>query len=132
MAPCLFHWPKHRLKPSCASRCVPQPQWDPEGIDMGASDAQLRATGALGDLPLIVLTARDHGAPPPDLPAGFIAAYDAMFHELQYDLVRLSSRSAHVYAEKSGRFIQLDEPELVIDAVRQLVVAARASEWVKG
>jgi len=101
------------------------PAWDPEGIDLGASDAQVRAAGLHGALPLIVLTARDHGAPPPDLPADFIAAYDAMFHELQRDLARLSSRSAHIYAEHSGHFIQIDEPALVIDAVRQVVAAAR-------
>jgi pimeloyl-ACP methyl ester carboxylesterase len=101
--------------------------WDPEGLDMGLSDAQVREAGDLGSMPLIVLTARDHGEPPPDLPADFIAAYDRMFHTLQRDLARLSTRCTHIMAEHSGHFIQSDEPELVITAIRQVVEMARTS-----
>jgi pimeloyl-ACP methyl ester carboxylesterase len=99
--------------------------WDPEGLDMGLSDAQVREAGGLGSIPLIILTARNHGEPPPDLPADFIAAYDRMFHDLQRDLARLSTNSTHIMAERSGHFIQSDEPELVVTAIRQVVKIAR-------
>jgi pimeloyl-ACP methyl ester carboxylesterase len=99
--------------------------WDPEGLDSGLSDAQVREVGSLGSIPLIVLTARDHGDPPPDLPADLIAAYEQMFQELQRDLVRLSTRGTHVMAERSGHFIQRDEPELVVAAIRQVVEMAQ-------
>jgi pimeloyl-ACP methyl ester carboxylesterase len=101
--------------------------WDPEGLDMALSDAQVREAGSLNAMPLMVLTARHHGEPPTDLPADFIAAYDRMFHELQRDLVRLSARSTHIMAEHSGHFIQADEPELVVTAIRQVVEMARTS-----
>ena len=101
--------------------------WDPEGIDMGRSDAQVRAVGNLGSLPVVVLTARDHGEPPPDLPAAFLAAYDGMFQELQRDLAQLSTRGKHIIAEHSGHFIQLDEPELVVTAIQQVVEMAHKS-----
>ena len=41
------------------------------------------------------------------------------------DLLGLSSDTTHIVAEKSGHWIQLDEPELVINAVRALVMRAR-------
>jgi pimeloyl-ACP methyl ester carboxylesterase len=40
---------------------------------------------------------------------------------LQLDLTQLSSNSQHIIAEKSGHLIHLDQPELVISAVKQLI-----------
>jgi pimeloyl-ACP methyl ester carboxylesterase len=104
-------------------------RWNPEGLDVAGSGAQLRTIGPLGDRPLVVLTARDHGPPPPDLPADFLAAYDSMFHELQCDLAGQSSRSMHLVADRSGHFIQRDEPGLVVEAIRQVVDALRGGNW---
>lgn len=39
------------------------------------------------------------------------------------DLARLSTNVTHIVAENSGHWIQLDEPELVVSAVRDLVVS---------
>jgi hypothetical protein len=85
----------------------------------------VRATGPLGDLPLVVLTASQYGAPPSGLPIDFVAAYERMAQELQQELVRLSTCSTHIIAEHSGHFIQCDEPELVVAAVRHVVELAR-------
>lgn len=41
--------------------------------------------------------------------------------EMQTDLLSLSSNSRHVLANKSGHYVQLDQPEIVIEAVRKLV-----------
>lgn len=38
---------------------------------------------------------------------------------------RISTSARHVVAEKSGHWIHLDEPELVIEAVREMVMAVR-------
>lgn len=65
----------------------------------------------LGDTPLIVLT-RGKNA-------------DEGHQKLQADLVRLSRDSKQIVAQKSGHHIQLDEPELVTDAIRQVVDATR-------
>jgi pimeloyl-ACP methyl ester carboxylesterase len=41
--------------------------------------------------------------------------------ERQKQLARLSSSSKHVIAEKSDHYVQLDQPEIVVDVVRGLV-----------
>jgi pimeloyl-ACP methyl ester carboxylesterase len=40
---------------------------------------------------------------------------------MQKELAGLSSQGKQVIAQKSGHYIQLDEPELVIDAIRELI-----------
>jgi pimeloyl-ACP methyl ester carboxylesterase len=75
---------------------------------------------SLGDLPLIVLT-RGLPDPLPILSEQENAQYDATWHELQRELVGLSSNGRQVIAQHSGHYIQLDEPNLVIEAVRELV-----------
>jgi len=45
--------------------------------------------------------------------------------EMQQDLVKLSSNSTHMLAEKSSHFIQLDQPELIVKAMRQVVEEVR-------
>jgi hypothetical protein len=44
---------------------------------------------------------------------------------LQADLLSLSSNSKQIIAKQSGHWIQLDEPALVTDAVKQVVGAVR-------
>jgi hypothetical protein len=74
-----------------------------------------------------VRSARHHDAPPSDSPADFIAAYDRMFHALQRDFLGLSTRSSQIIAEHSGHVIQLDEPQLVVAAMREIVEMAQTS-----
>ena len=45
--------------------------------------------------------------------------------DLQTDLVGLSSDSTHLMAEKSGHGIIIEQPELVVEAIRQVVEAVR-------
>jgi hypothetical protein len=87
--------------------------------------AQVQATGSLGDLPLVVMTVTGSNwmpGLPPDFP---IDQLQYVWMQMQQDLVKLSSNSTHVIAEKSSHFIQFDRPELVIKAVRQLVETVR-------
>jgi pimeloyl-ACP methyl ester carboxylesterase len=44
---------------------------------------------------------------------------------LQEDLARLVPDARHVIADRSGHNIHQDQPELVIEAVRQVVEAVR-------
>ena len=113
---------------------------DQEKIDFDQSAAQVRATGLLGEMPLAVLTAgRDFTEPPqfpPIVPDDLVEQYLQLWvvvaepfakvrMELQTELADLSSNSRHIMAEESGHFIQNDQPDLVIDAIRQVVEAAR-------
>jgi pimeloyl-ACP methyl ester carboxylesterase len=80
--------------------------------------------GSLGDMPLVVLTSPEKERAD-DLPAGLSAQFDAIWVELQKEWAKISSNSTHVIAHESGHFIQHDQPDLVIDAILQVVADAR-------
>jgi pimeloyl-ACP methyl ester carboxylesterase len=67
-------------------------------------DAAARVT-TLGEMPLTVLSGSDQ-------PAEILAQHG--------DIARLSPLGRHVVAAKSGHWIHLDEPDLVVEAVREI------------
>lgn len=106
-----------------------------ERMDFDASFSQLRAAAAthpLPPLPLVVLT---RGVPmsaemPPEaqaaLPADFPwQTFDAVWQALQDELAALAPGARHVIASKSGHYIQVEQPALVIEAIRQVVAGIR-------
>ncbi len=96
-----------------------------EGDALVETLEQVRHIGPLGDLPLVVLTAT---GPVwwPDMPGAVNPVkFRKMWLDLQQDLTKLSSNSRQVFADQSSHFIQFDQPELVITAIRRLVETAR-------
>ena len=89
----------------------------PEGVDMLGPD--------LGDIPLVVLSAGKATAVSTDLPPDVADRLFQIHQEMQQELVSLSSNSTHIIAEDSGHAIQNDQPEAVVDAIQQVVEAAR-------
>ena len=86
---------------------------------------QVRHSGSLGDLPLVVVTAT---GPVwwPDMPGQVNQTkFRKMWLDLQQELTKLSSTSRQVFADQSSHFIQFDQPALVIDAIRQMVSTSR-------
>ncbi len=79
---------------------------------------------SFGNLPLIVLTAGPSGSDP-----NFSEAENQQLSEvrriLQSELSELSSDSKQIIAEQSGHYIQSDQPDLVIKAIRDMVDALR-------
>ena len=62
---------------------------------------------------------------PDDSPSGadaeiFREAY-SVWMELQRELAGLSSRSTHLIGEESRHYVHHDQPDLVVDAIRQVV-----------
>jgi pimeloyl-ACP methyl ester carboxylesterase len=55
-------------------------------------------------------------------------ADEQVWRELQRDLVARAPGSAHIIAEHSGHYIQLQQPELVVAAIQQITRTARA-QW---
>lgn len=98
-----------------------------EDAALEESLAQVRASGRLGTMPLVVLTATgDPWWDPSQLPPGF--PLDQLKEEwtaLQTELLTLSSHSSQVLATQSSHFIPFDQPALVIDAIRRVVEEAR-------
>jgi pimeloyl-ACP methyl ester carboxylesterase len=89
------------------------------------SAAQAASVGTLGDLPLAVLS-HDPDKPQPDLPEDLVRPTSEAWQQMQNELAQLSTRSTHVVAKNSGHYIQLDRPDLVIEAVRHVVDQARS------
>ncbi|MDQ3540573.1 MAG: hypothetical protein M3440_07780 [Chloroflexota bacterium] len=102
-----------------------------ERIDTEASATEMREAAVaspLQPMPLIVLT---HGQPwdwGPDFDA---AALENLWPPLQEHLTSLVPDARLVVAEESGHFIHVRQPDLVIEAIRQVVDAVRDPEtWV--
>jgi len=76
---------------------------------LGEAGAAAAGVSRLPDLPLVVLSGRDQ-------PPHILAAHGA--------LARLSGRGRHVIATGSGHWMHLDEPQLVVESVREVVELA--------
>ena len=74
----------------------------------------------LGDLPLVVIT---RGIPDETGPNA--AAMEAEHRKDHASVATMSRRGRLVIAARSGHHVQLDEPELVVSAIREVVAAAR-------
>ncbi|MCX5922129.1 MAG: alpha/beta hydrolase [Candidatus Dependentiae bacterium] len=75
---------------------------------------------ALEDKPLIVIT----GGKELDAPEGFKQEANEVgkiFHIFQKELLQLSKVSKQVIAENSGHMINLEQPEIIVDAIREMV-----------
>ena len=107
---------------------------DLEFTDLDLSASQARdATDALPlpPLPLVVLSRGRTMAMPSDLPGGLTGeGLERAWTAEQDRLAALLPGARHVIARESEHYIQLQQPELVIDAVRQVVEAVRdPSSW---
>ena len=88
-------------------------------------EARARRPRQLGDLPLVSVVAGRAGEPPPGVAAAEWARLAAEKRRQKEGLAGLSSRGRVVIAGRSGHHIHLEEPALVVEALRQVVAAAR-------
>ena len=84
-----------------------------ESLAMTADNAQLQAAPSLGDRPLIVLAAEQSMETIP------------RWTEAQNQKAAMSTNGRLVVVEGSGHYIQFEHPEIVIDAVKQVVTQAQ-------
>ena len=108
---------------------------DIETLDVNASlDQMEKAASAepLRPMPLFVLTQGQPFdlSPWQPLPADFPGALNKAWHAAQDALATLAPNAKHKIATKSSHYIQVQEPQLVIDAIKQVVEAVRnPSTW---
>jgi len=106
-----------------------------ETLDVNASFDQIEKAAAaepLRRMPLVVLTQGQPFdlTPWQPLPADFPGALNKAWHAGQNTLATLAPNAKHTVATKSSHYIQVQEPQLVIDAIKQVVEAARnPSTW---
>lgn len=94
---------------------------------ISTSAAQAAEAGSLGDMPLIVLS-HDPDTPQPDFPEDLVKPVNDAWQKMQTELAGLSTRGSQRIAKNSGHYIQLDRPDMVVDAVRQVVEQARQAQ----
>jgi len=88
-------------------------------------EEQLAAPMLLGDKPLIVLTAGPLQLQGMGLSQEQMDQLDEAHTRTQAALTQGSQNSEQIIAEDSGHYIHFEQPDLVIDAIRQVVDAAR-------
>jgi pimeloyl-ACP methyl ester carboxylesterase len=109
-------------------------QFPTSELDIEASFAQVREArdeAPLRPMPLVVITAGI--VDPAELAAFFppgwpIEVMPQVHRELQADLAGLVPNGRQVIAERSGHYVHRTEPELVLEAIRQVVEAVRNPE----
>ncbi|HKV76646.1 MAG TPA: alpha/beta hydrolase [Candidatus Sulfotelmatobacter sp.] len=88
------------------------------------SAAETASTGSLSDLPLAVLS-HDPDKPSSDLPPDLAKTTNEAWEKMQEELAHLSTRGTQTVAKSSAHYIQIDRPDVVMDAVRNVVDQAR-------
>jgi len=72
--------------------------------------------------------AKEHSHPLGDKPLVDVSTDEALgpdYAKLQTELLSLSQNSKQIVAEKSGHFVIIDRPDVVIDAIRQVLQSVR-------
>jgi len=91
------------------------------------SAAQTAKTGPFGDLPLAVLS-HDPEKPSSELPPDLAKPVNEAWEKMQEELAHLSTRGTRIVAKNSAHYIQIDRPDVVIDAVHKVVEQARQTQ----
>jgi pimeloyl-ACP methyl ester carboxylesterase len=91
------------------------------------SAAETAQTGSLSDLPLAVLS-HDPDKPSGDLPPDLAKPTNEAWEKMQEELAHLSPRGTQTVAKNSAHYIQIDRPDVVIDAVRNIIEQARPAQ----
>lgn len=89
-----------------------------EHFDPQTSIEQLAQVGDFGDIPITVITAPFDGS----------EALQAVWMELHEDYASRSTNSQHIIAEGSGHFVQVDDPQLVIDSILGVLEQINSSD----
>ena len=90
-----------------------------EALAMDVSDEEVAAIPSLGALPLVVIR---HGRPMMfgSLPPAEAEAMEQQWQTFQESIARQSTSSQLIVAENSGHGVQGEQPEIIIEAVRNL------------
>jgi pimeloyl-ACP methyl ester carboxylesterase len=102
-----------------------------EWIDLKANADLVRSIGGLGERPLLVL-AQSPQWNDPFAPDDIEPQIDAVGQRLQADLAKLSTNGKLIVASNAGHNIQSDEPQLVIDAIVEVVRQVRLGNRGRG
>jgi pimeloyl-ACP methyl ester carboxylesterase len=117
-----FHWKPKPLQDALKARTLARSSFRSNENFVEMLDQLAATENRLGDKPLIVITA---GKTPEENHCSqeFITR---IWLPLQKDLVAKSSKGTQIIAEKSGHMIHYDQPEIIVQAVRDMVAQYHA------
>jgi pimeloyl-ACP methyl ester carboxylesterase len=82
-------------------------------------------------MPLVIISRSKPVALPPSVPTSFSPdAFEKAWQQGQDRLARLEPDARHLVAEKSDHYVQISQPQPVVEAIRPVVDAMRdPSSW---
>jgi len=96
-----------------------------------SADQVRRSPRDLGDIPIVVLT-KEPAAPSSTETPALRTAKNAVWLRLHEEIASMSSRGRRQTVEHSGHYIQLDRPDVVVSAIREVLDAARVRPAAAG
>jgi pimeloyl-ACP methyl ester carboxylesterase len=88
------------------------------GLD--TSGRQLQAADDLGDLPIISIKSQTFLRPLLGIEFLSLATADRVRDRIHLDLLKLSTNTQQIFADRSSHFVWIDEPAIIINAVATL------------
>jgi hypothetical protein len=73
----------------------------------------------------VAVLSHDPDRPSSDLPPEIAKPTNEAWERMQEELAHLSTRGTQTIAKNSAHYIQIDRPDVVVDAVRNTVAQAR-------
>jgi pimeloyl-ACP methyl ester carboxylesterase len=87
---------------------------------MSESFHEVRSSGTLGEIPLVVISHDPQTALGSGVPSQSDRQFQILWTQMQRELTQLSSRGTQFIAKDSGHFIQLERPDVVVDAIHRV------------
>ena len=107
-----------RIREAGLKSLEPGPRAEMDGLATILSSGDLGTTDKLPDVPMVVLTSTR--STPPMIPGAA-----KVWRDLHDEIFRSTTYGMHIVTSRSGHLIQKDEPDLVVNAIRWVVDAAK-------
>lgn len=88
--------------------------------NLDTSGSQLKAADNLGDLPIISIKSQTFLRPLFGIKLLSLPTADRVRDRIHLDLLKLSTNTEQILADRSSHFVWIDEPEIIINAVATL------------
>ena len=96
--------------------------------DLSTSGKQMREAQDLGDLPLVSIKSKGFFLPSPVMRLLPLGMMDRLRDRMHDELLKLSSNSTQLHAPRSDHFVWVEQPEVMVEAIKILLQHQQGSE----